>query len=150
MPVHCIIGEADSFVSMLLTRFAQACGLEPVQARLGEDVYALARRFRPAVIFLDGELPGNLRGWEAARRLKADADCRHIPVVSCSWRNEHDARALISDAIAYLQKPELHYDDFTAALRLAAQVGVRTPTEGKTASAQQQPSSPNEGERDVR
>lgn len=63
MPGYCVIGEADSFISMLLARFAQASGLEPVLARLGEDVYALARRLQPAVIFLDGELRGNLRGW---------------------------------------------------------------------------------------
>ncbi len=143
MTVYCVIGEADPFMSMLLARFAQAAGLEPVQARLGEDVCAFARQLQPAVIFLDGELPGNLRGWEAARKLKADADCRSIPVVSCSWRNEHDARALIEDAIAYLQKPELHYTDFTAALRLVAQGAARTPAESIIANGPQQPLSPD-------
>jgi len=120
MDVYCLIGEADHFISMLLARFAQACGLQPVQARVGEDVCALARQLRPAVIFLDGELPGVLRGWEAARQLRTDADLRHIPIVSCSWLNEPDARALITDAVAYLQKPELHYDDFAAVVQLAA------------------------------
>ena len=110
MPGHCIIGEADSFISMLLTRFAQEYGLQPVQARVGEDVCPFARQVRPAVIFLDGELPGSLRGWEAAQKLRGDADLCRIPIVSCSWLNEPDGRALIKDAIAYLQKPELHYD----------------------------------------
>jgi DNA-binding response OmpR family regulator len=120
---HCIIGEADSFISMLLTRFAKEVGLQPVQARVGEDVGPLARRMRPSVIVLDCELPGSLRGWEAARHLRADADLCRIPIISCSWLNEHDARALIADAIAYLQKPELHYEDFWAALRLAEIAG---------------------------
>lgn len=124
MAVYCLIGEADSFISMLLARFAQASGLEPVQARLGEDVCALARQLRPAIIFLDGELPGSLRGWEAGRKLKADADCHSIPIVSCSWLNEPDARALLPDAVTYLQKPELHFDDFAAALRLAKHTNI--------------------------
>jgi CheY-like chemotaxis protein len=124
MPRQCIIGEADSFVSILLTRFANEYGLEPVQARVGEDVCPLARQLRPAVIFLDCELPGSLRGWEAAHNLRADANLSRIPIVSCSWLSEHDARALIGDAVAYLQKPELHYDDFLAALRLADITGA--------------------------
>jgi len=62
MDVYCLIGEADPFISMLLARFARACGLQPVQAGVGEDVCALAQQLRPAVIFLDGELPGVLRG----------------------------------------------------------------------------------------
>lgn len=120
---HCIIGEADSFISMLLTRFAREVGLQPVQAQVGEDVCPLAQRIHPSVIFLDCELPGSLRGWEAARRLRADTELSRIPIVSCSWLNEYDARALIADAIAYLQKPELHYEDFLAALRLAGIAG---------------------------
>ncbi len=128
MVAYCLIGEADSFISMLLARFAQAYGLQPVQAGVGEDVCALARQLRPAVILLDGELPGALRGWEAARQLRTDAELRQIPIVSCSWLNEPDARALITDAIAYLQKPELHYDDFAAALQLATETTRLTGT----------------------
>lgn len=150
MPAHCVIGEADPFISMLLTRFAEACGLQPVQAQLGEDVYALARQLRPTVILLDGELPGDLRGWEAARRLKADANYHNIPVVSCSWLNEVNARALLPDAVAYLQKPDLHYDDFVAALRLAGQVNMKTQVEGTVADALQPQSSPSKGDRHVR
>ncbi len=146
MPGYCVIGEADSFISMLLARFAQASGLEPVLARLGEDVYALARRLQPAVIFLDGELPGNLRGWEAARALRADADCRDIPLVSCSWLNETDARALLPDATAYLQKPELHYDDFVAALHLAVPIKVKVLAGSTAATASQQRSSSDKEE----
>lgn len=150
MTAYCVIGEADPFISMLLTRFAEACGLQPVQAQIGEDVYALARQLRPTVILLDGELPGDLRGWDAARRLKADADCFSIPVISCSWLNETNARALLPNATAYLQKPDLHYDDFVAALRLVGQVNRKTQAEGAAADALQPQSSPSKGDRHVR
>lgn len=122
MAAYCLIGETDSFIAMLLARFAQARGLQPVQAQAGEEVCALARQLHPVVVVLDGELPGALRGWEAASQMRADPDLAGIPIISCSWLSEPDARALIAQAVAYLQKPELHYDDFTAALRLAERV----------------------------
>lgn len=125
MSGHCIIGEADSFICMLLTRFAREVGLQPVQARVGEEVCPLAQQIHPSLILLDPELPGSLRGWEAARELRTGAEFRRVPIVSCSWLNECDARALIADANAYLQKPELHYEDFLAALRLAGIAGGR-------------------------
>jgi CheY-like chemotaxis protein len=132
MPGHCLIAEADSFISALLARFAEERDLQPVQARVGEDVFPLARQVHPVVIFLDGELPGCLRGWEAARALRANGELAHIPIVSCSWLAEPDAKALIDDAVAYLRKPDLHYDDFLAALRLA---GIISPGQSKQSPA---------------
>jgi hypothetical protein len=37
-------------------------------------------------------------------------------VLTCSWLSEADALALTGDADGHLQKPELHYEDFVAAL----------------------------------
>jgi CheY-like chemotaxis protein len=142
MPGHCLIGEADTFIGALLARFAEERGLQPVQARVGEDVFPLARQVHPLVIFLDGELPGYIRGWEAARALKADGDLSRIPIVSCSWLNEQDAKDLIDDAVDYLRKPDLHYADFLAALHLAG-INRVSPEEQPPAVA---PSSSPKGE----
>lgn len=73
----------------------------------------------PEVIFLNCELPGSIRGWEAARQLGVDSELCRIPIIVCSWLNEQATRALVGDAVDYLQKPELHYDDFLEALRRA-------------------------------
>jgi hypothetical protein len=82
----------------------------------------------PEVIFLNCELPGSIRGWEAARQLGADSELRRIPVIVCSWLNEQAARTLVGVAVAYLQKPELHYDDFLEALcRAECAGGTATP-----------------------
>ncbi|MCS7061043.1 MAG: response regulator [Anaerolineae bacterium] len=140
MASYCLIGETDSFIAMLLARFAQAHGLQPVQAQAGEEVYALARQLRPVVIVLDGELPGALRGWEAVREIRADPDLARIPVISCSWLNEPDARALMAQAIAYLQKPELHYDEFVAALRLVEDLSLDAGPQCDLADATGRPS----------
>ena len=93
--------------------------MQAVSVQMGQELYELACRLHPAVILLDAELPGERRGWEAARTLQAEPATCDIPIISCSWLTEPDARALIGGLAAHLQKPELHYDDFAAALRAA-------------------------------
>jgi CheY-like chemotaxis protein len=112
----CLIGEADPFLARLLERFGAASGLKVVQAKVGQELLNLARALRPDIIVVDPELPGTLRGWEAVRAIGADAGLAHIPVLTCSWLSEADAQALTADADGHLQKPDLHYEDFVAAL----------------------------------
>jgi DNA-binding response OmpR family regulator len=115
----CMIGETDPFVASLLQRFAETSGLQAVRVQVGQDLPELAQQLTPEVIILEAELPGKLRGWEAALALKANAATAHIPIISCSWLPRDEASALIGDAAGYLQKPELHYEDFIAALSAA-------------------------------
>jgi len=122
MPKTCVIGETDPFIARLLRRFAEESGLHAVRAQVGQDVLELARQVRPEVVILEAELPGEMRGWEAVQALRADQDLCKIPVIVCSWLQEAEARRLVGDSPGYLQKPELHYDDFVKALR---QVGVK-------------------------
>ncbi len=119
MPQLCVIGESDPFIARLLHRFAEECGLQAVHAQVGQELFELVRQAKPAVVILEVELPGKMRGWEAARALKADPETRRIPIISCSWLAEADARALAGGMCAHLQKPELHCDDFSAALKKA-------------------------------
>ena len=125
----CLIGETDPFVASLLQRFAETSGLQAVRVQVGQDLPELAQQLSPDVIILEAELPGKLRGWEAALALKANAATAHIPIISCSWLSKEEASALIGDAAAYLQKPELHYEDFVAALS-AAGVGSEIDQDG--------------------
>jgi len=113
----CIVGETDPFVASLLQRFAEASGLAVVRVQVGQDLPDLVRQVQPVVIILDAELPGKIRGWEAARELKSDAETSRIPIISCSWLTEAKARALVDTAAGHLQKPDLHYEDFVAALQ---------------------------------
>jgi CheY-like chemotaxis protein len=86
---------------------------------VGEEFVALARREHPDLMILDVELPGEQRGWQAAQTLRGELDGAAAPVIACSWLPRADAVALMSSCAAYLQKPELHYDDFVAALKEA-------------------------------
>ena len=49
-----------------------------------------ARSDTPDLILMDMSLPG-INGWEATRRLKADATTRHIPIIALT------AHAMVSD-----------------------------------------------------
>jgi len=124
MTTTCLIGEADPFLARLLERFGKASELTVVRAKVGQELLNLARALKPDVIVVDPELPGTLRGWEAVRAIRSDSRLEHIPVLTCSWLSEADAWALTGDADGHLQKPELHYADFIAAL---ANVGQSTP-----------------------
>jgi len=115
----CVIGEADPFIARLLKRFAAESGLQTVVARVGQDVVELARQVKPAVVIVEAELPGTMRGWEAVRALRADREICNIPVIICSWLQEANVDALVGEVTGHLQKPELLYEDFEAALREA-------------------------------
>jgi two-component system copper resistance phosphate regulon response regulator CusR len=113
----CLIGESDPFIAQLLRRFSEESGLEPLQARVGQDVLSLARQQAPELVIIEPDLPGKLRGWEAIHAMRSEPRLRAIPVITCSWRRAADAAELVHSADGHLQKPELHYEDFLAMLR---------------------------------
>jgi CheY-like chemotaxis protein len=125
MPRICLIGEADPFIARLLQRFAAESGLRALHADDGESLIALARQYTPTVIILEPQLPGTVRGWEAAETLADDPTLCHIPVIACAWADSGASYEAIG--VGLLRKPELHYDDFVAALN-AAGVCMTMPT----------------------
>jgi CheY-like chemotaxis protein len=115
----CLIGEADPFLARLLQRFAETSGLRIQRAQTGEDLLSLAHSGQPAVIVLDPELPGKVRGWDVAQALQAMEGDTPVPVILCSWLVASEAQALAGKPFPCLQKPDLHYEDFASALKLA-------------------------------
>jgi len=77
--------------------------LPAMQGRLGLD---LAREHRPALIFLDLQLP-DLPGYEVLRHLQGDPRTREIPVlvISADASPGQIQRTLAAGARAYLTKP---------------------------------------------
>jgi CheY-like chemotaxis protein len=67
-------------------------GIRVETAVTGLQAISMASQIRPDVIVMDLGLPG-LDGWEATRRLKADAGTRSIPIVAIS------AHAMPSDEV---------------------------------------------------
>ncbi len=79
----------------MLSRRLQKRGYEVLLAVDGEEGVAKAQSDAPALILMDMSLPG-IDGWEATRRIKADAKTGHIPVIALT------AHALTSDRDAAL------------------------------------------------
>jgi two-component system cell cycle response regulator DivK len=52
-----------------------------VEARDGMEGLEKARTLRPDLVLLDLALP-KMDGWETARRIKADPDLKHIPIIA--------------------------------------------------------------------
>jgi len=72
----------------------------------GEAALALAAADRPDLILMDLSLPV-MDGWEAMRRLKADAALASIPVIALSAHamKSHEDRARESGCDDFLTKP---------------------------------------------
>jgi two-component system, cell cycle response regulator DivK len=81
-------------------------GYTVLEAFTGEEGIVAAHRDHPDLILMDIGLPG-LDGWEATRRLKADAATRTIPVVALTAHAmaEHREQAMEAGCDAYLAKP---------------------------------------------
>src|SRR4029078_1295592 len=81
-------------------------GYEMIEAQDGEEALIAARTQSPDLILMDIQLP-ILDGYEATRRIKAQSDLRHIPIIVVTSYalsgDEEKARAAGCDA--YLAKP---------------------------------------------
>jgi two-component system cell cycle response regulator DivK len=58
-----------------------SAGFEMIEARTGEDGVRAAESERPDLILMDIQLPG-FDGYEATRRIKANAALRPIPIIA--------------------------------------------------------------------
>jgi len=79
---------------------------EVLTAGDGVEGLRVAAQTHPDLILMDLSLPG-MDGWEATRRLKADAALRGIPIIALSahaLRGDAE-KALHSGCDAYLSKP---------------------------------------------
>lgn len=89
MPRILIVEDNDMNRDMLSRRLSRS-GYEVILAVDGQDGLKRAAADRPDLILMDMSLP-ILDGFEATRRLKADAALKHIPVIALT------AHAMASD-----------------------------------------------------
>ena len=117
---------------MLVNNVQRHAGFRVIEAATGQDAVRCALEQTPDLILMDMNLP-MLDGWEAARRIKADARAGAAPLLAFS--------ALI-DSIADLRRHAALFDGFIAkpvspaelVRRVAAYVdliapGIRKPVE---------------------
>ncbi|MBI3919200.1 MAG: response regulator [Betaproteobacteria bacterium] len=73
------VEDSDDNLFMLHRRLSRA-GFEVKVATNGAEGVEWAKSYRPDLIVMDLRLPG-IDGWEATRRLKAQPETKHIPII---------------------------------------------------------------------
>ncbi len=76
-----LIVEDNEMLQEILSERLSFRGYEVVIASDGEKALNAAGKEKPDLILMDMSLP-ILDGWEATRRLKADLNTQHIPVIA--------------------------------------------------------------------
>jgi CheY-like chemotaxis protein len=101
-----ILYVEDSPQNRDIVRRYLANDYEVIEAEDGEHGIERAMRDAPDLILMDLSLP-RLDGWEATRRIKANASIRHIPVVALTAHagREDQTRAAEAGCIDYITKP---------------------------------------------
>jgi two-component system cell cycle response regulator DivK len=81
-------------------------GFEVLEAVDGEKGVAMAAEVRPDLILMDIQLPV-VDGYEATRRIKANPELRHIPIIAVTSYalSGDDAKALEAGCDGYFAKP---------------------------------------------
>jgi len=99
-------------------------GFEVLTASDGESALDLIRERRPAVVYLDMNLP-NVSGYDVCEQIRADPSLQDIPVVMTSAQTSVSVRAacIEAGADAFVPKP-FHLDAFAEMLgRIVSRVG---------------------------
>jgi len=97
----------DSMVNLaVLDEMLESLGFDVYLANNGERCLLTAKQTQPDLILLDVMMPG-WDGYETCKRLKADKDVSHIPVLFLSGLDDtkNKVRALEAGGVDYVSKP---------------------------------------------
>ena len=98
-----LVIDDDEDSRVLMEDYLADFGCEVLLAPSGEMGMEMARTHQPDLVTLDLQMP-DLDGWEVLRRLKADQEVRHIPVVIASVV-ANEGRERLFGAVDLLTKP---------------------------------------------
>ena len=117
----------------MLSRRLVRKGYEVVLAVDGQSGLAMAQSELPDLVLMDMSLP-TVDGWEATRRLKADASTQHIPVIALT------AHAMSGDREKALEAGCDDYDTKPVELvRLLGKIELLLGSRGKEMAASENP-----------
>ncbi|HUW49484.1 MAG TPA: phosphate regulon transcriptional regulator PhoB [Sulfuricella sp.] len=106
MSATILVVEDEAAIRELVVFGLQQAGHRPAVAASAEQALALVRETLPDMILLDWMLPG-MSGVELARRLKADARTRDVPIIMLTARSDEQDKitGLETGADDYITKP---------------------------------------------
>lgn len=101
-----LIVEDEGAQREVLTYNLESEGFRVVSAETGDEAMLLVAEEAPDLMVLDWMLP-NVSGIEICRRVKAEPDTRHIPIIMLSARSDEGdrVRGLETGADDYVVKP---------------------------------------------
>lgn len=101
-----VLAEDDEMQRLAMTRVLEGAGHSVTGVARGDEVLAVVKRQKPAILILDIELPG-LDGHAICRLVKADPDLTEIGVVFVTAAVSNDSRlaGLLLGADDYIEKP---------------------------------------------
>lgn len=125
MTIRVLLVEDNEMNRDMLTRRLTRKGFEVLQAIDGQQAIEMTSQMMPDLILMDMSLPV-LDGWEATRRLKANADLQSIPVIGLT------AHAMDGDREKCLQAGCDEYDTKPIDLpRLLEKISIQLQRVGK-------------------
>ena len=92
---------------LLVQRIVEADGYTLLQAKDGESGWETAVTERPDLILMDLHLPGSMTGFDLTRKIKQNADLRHIPIIALTafGNAEAEQACLEAGCDGFLTKP---------------------------------------------
>lgn len=101
-----LIADDEEDIKMLLSMYLENSGFDVVTAFDGLDTLARVKESNPDLILMDIMMP-IIDGIEVTRRIKADEETAHIPVVmlTAAVKTNMVDKAMAAGAADYISKP---------------------------------------------
>ena len=101
-----VIAEDEPDIRGLIAFTLRFAGYEVITGSNGEEGYELTKKEHPDLVMFDVRMP-KMTGYDACRKIKADPDIMHIPVIFLSAKGQENEieQGLAAGAEEYLLKP---------------------------------------------
>ncbi|MFZ4404508.1 MAG: response regulator [Pseudobdellovibrionaceae bacterium] len=117
MAKRILIVEDNDLNLKLFRDLLGANGYETVETREGLEAISLTRNMMPDLILMDIQLP-EISGLDITKKIKADPQIQHIPVIAVTAfaMKDDEEKIMQAGCEAYLSKP-IAIDQFLATIR---------------------------------
>lgn len=117
MPKKILIVEDNDLNLKLFRDLLEANGYQTYETKEGIEAISLTRNVQPDLIIMDIQLP-EISGLDVTRKIKADRDICHIPIVAVTAfaMKDDEEKIMAAGCEAYLSKP-IAIDDFLSTIR---------------------------------
>ena len=101
-----VIAEDESDIRELIAFTLRFAGHEVIAGNNGLEGYELTKKERPDLAMFDVRMP-KMTGYEACKKIKADPEISHIPVIFLSAKGQENEieQGIAAGADEYLLKP---------------------------------------------